>query len=90
MCLLFCCYSINQPQIICVLHVLACACTHTFVCYVDTCVIACYTTQSHASAAVTQVFNNAHQSITYCSLHRYQRNEEHVIVTKHTGSFIHI
>ena len=77
-------------------HLLACACTHIFVYYVDTCVAACYTTQSHANACVIQVFNNAHQSINHMLitlftspvLYKYRQSEQRVIVTMHTDIFV--
>ena len=66
-------YGINWPQIKCVLRVShMCLRVRVYmflrVTYVNICVAACYTAQSHVSASVTQVFNNAHQSITCCSL----------------------
>ena len=68
-------YSTNQPQdkhVLRVPRVCLRVCVYTyFVCYVDILMAACYTTQSHTSASVTQVFNNAHKSITCCSLRRY-------------------
>ena len=59
-------------------------CTHVFAYCMYTRVATCCTIQSHASASVTQVYINRFTSPVH------PRDEQHVIISTHTGNFVRI